>query len=85
MGALLNTIRPEFLFSFIDYNQYVKSIPEDKWICDLKYMKILKSKRFQYISLQSWLHLYYQILKIFYISRINWATFPKIPGYDGKI
>ena len=34
----MNTIRPEFLLSFNDYNAYAKTLPED--VCEYKYMKL---------------------------------------------
>jgi len=36
---MLNTIRPEFLLSYEDYNCYVRTKP-DSYHCSIKYMKM---------------------------------------------
>ena len=64
-GALLNTIRPEFLLSSADYNFYVKNL--DLEICSSKYLK-LNSSQHQYISTDAWITVFYQIIKTFYLS-----------------
>ena len=78
-GCLLNTIMPEFLLSCSDYNHYVKS--QDITICEVQY-KRLNEKRHRYISVDAWVTLYFQIVKVFYMSRINIPTFPHICRLD---
>ena len=71
-GASLNTVFPEYL---LDLNLYKKYISLDK-----NRMKVLdpkwdKSKslplQWRYYHRESWVLLVYQILKIFYLSRVN--------------
>ena len=71
-GASLNTVFPEYL---LDLNLYKKYISLDK-----NRMKVLdpkwdKSKslplQWRYYHRESWVLLIYQILKIFYLSRVN--------------
>ena len=67
-GALLNTIRPQYLLSFSDFNTYLKSNPVD-YVNPNAYR--VTESRFHYLSVDSWLTLIYQILKIFYLTRVN--------------
>ena len=63
-GAYLNTIRPEFLLGHNDYNTYVRTM--DKPRCEPIKMK-LTDKMHKYISYFNWIHLFYQIAKVFYL------------------
>eukprot|EP01022_Parablepharisma_sp_SALTPOND_P034835 TRINITY_DN931_c0_g1_i1.p1 TRINITY_DN931_c0_g1~~TRINITY_DN931_c0_g1_i1.p1 ORF type:complete len:1690 (-),score=186.44 TRINITY_DN931_c0_g1_i1:61-5130(-) len=65
-GAMLNTIRPEHLLSEEEY----------KLVCEKnKYGGSDISSRFAYLSEEAWITLFYQILKIFYLRRVNMGTF----------
>lgn len=74
-GALLNTIRPEYLLSMADFGRYLKSTPEQ---LQLKSRQI--ERRFPYLSMDAWITLLYQILKVFGLSRITPKMFKTIPG-----
>ena len=78
-GAMLNTVFPEYL---LDFNLYKKYISLDK-----NRLKVLDSKwekakslplQWRYYHKQSWILLVYQILKIFYLSRVNTKSFPQV-------
>ena len=77
-GALLNTLRPEYLLSQSDYNAYVKTI--DNPACTVRFLQ-LHGGKFKYISYNAWITLFYQIAKVFSFSRIqidsfNWKPDP---------
>jgi len=74
-GAHLNTVRPEYLLSFNDYNKFLKQNPSQG---DLK-QKTLE-RMFPYISAESWLTLFYQIMKIYYLNRVTPKSFKNLPG-----
>lgn len=40
----------------------------------------IPANRFQYLSIDSWTTIFYQIIKIYYLSRVNAKTFKSIPG-----
>ena len=71
-GAMLNTIRPEYLLSHQDllayfkrnYNQYAS--PNANKISE---------KHHRYLSMDAWSTLFYQILKIYYLCRVSLKTF----------
>jgi hypothetical protein len=76
-GAYLNTVFPEYLLDYTLYKKYLSS--------DANTTKILepnwdKNKRlisqYQYMHKESWILLIYQVLKIYYLSRVNLKTFP---------
>ena len=61
-GAMLNTIRPEYLMSHQDIVVYYKNNPKPHTLSAAN--KITES-RFKYISMDSWNVLFFQILKIY--------------------
>ncbi len=65
-GAMLNTIRPEHLLSEEEYKRVCK-----KQKCSAGDA----SARFSHFSDEAWITLFYQILKIFYLRRVNPASF----------
>ena len=71
-GASLNTVFPEYL---LDLNLYKKYISLDKNRIKVLDPKWDKSKslplQWRYYHKESWVLLVYQILKIFYLSRVN--------------
>lgn len=79
-GALLNHIRPEFLLSFPDYNAYIRQLPKN--ITETMSPSALRipSSRFQYLSVDAWTTLFYQILKVYYLSRVTPKNLKSIPG-----
>ena len=71
-GASLNTVYPEYL---LDFNLYKRYISQDKNRAIILDSKWEKSKslpaQWKYFHRESWVLLVYQILKIFYLSRIS--------------
>ena len=76
-GALLNTIRPEFLIKLADYNAFLKIAPNANVNPNLPKMN---EQKFQYLSVDAWTTLFYQIIKIYYLGRVNLKTFKSLPG-----
>lgn len=74
-GAMLNTVRPEYLLSLNDYARFLRQNP------DLIQFKPRTLERiFSYISLESWLTLTYQVMKVFYLNRITPKSFKQQQG-----
>ena len=71
-GASLNTVFPEYLLDFNLYKKYISLDPNRAGILDAKWDKS-KSLLLQwkYYHRESWVLLVYQILKVFYLSRVN--------------
>lgn len=76
-GALLNTVRPEFLLSQHEYSQYLKSTPNE---LQLKPKQI--QHRWPYMSMDSWTTLLYQIIKMYHLSRVTPKGFKSLPGME---
>ena len=76
-GAMLNTIRPEYLMSHQDIVVYYKNNPKPHTLSAAN--KITES-RFKYISMDSWNVLFFQILKIYYLCRVSTKMFKNLPG-----
>jgi len=74
-GAHLNTVRPEYLLSFSDYNKFLKQNPSQG---DLK-QKTLE-RMFPYLSAESWITLFFQVTKIYYLNRVTPKSFKNLPG-----
>ena len=71
-GAMLNTIRPEYLLSHHDLLAYYK---RNRNPCASYAANKISEKHFRYISMDSWITLFYQILKVYYLCRINLKAF----------
>lgn len=78
-GALLNTLRPEYLLSQNDFAKHMKSTPQE---LQLRPKQI--QHRWPYISMDSWTNLVYQVLKIFLLNRVNPRSFKSLPGMDSS-
>jgi hypothetical protein len=78
-GALLNTIRPEYLLSKADYIKYLKSTPLQ---LQLRPQQI--DRRWSYMSKDAWTVLIYQVFKIYGLSRINPKSFKSLPGIPSE-
>ena len=78
-GAHLNTVRPEYLLSYSDYIKFLKQNPSQG---DLK-PKTLE-RVFPYLSTESWITLFYQILKIYYLNRVTPKSFKNLPGMPSQ-
>lgn len=79
-GALLNHIRPYHLLSLNDLNFSFKLLPREEQ--NLVHPSALKltQQRFNYISADAWCTLFYQVIKIYNLSKINYKHFRTIPG-----
>lgn len=78
-GALLNTVRPEFLMSQHEFAQYLKSTPTE---LQLKPKQI--QHRWPYVSMDSWTTVLYQIIKMFLLNRVTPKSFKSLPGIDNE-
>mmetsp|Transcript_43635 Transcript_43635/g.42161 ORF Transcript_43635/g.42161 Transcript_43635/m.42161 type:complete len:195 (+) Transcript_43635:871-1455(+) len=65
-GAHLNTVRPEYLISLSDYNKFLKLSPKEE---NMKPKTI--ERIFPYLSQESWITIFYQILRIYYLNRVT--------------
>ena len=74
-GAHLNTVRPEYLLSISDYSKYLKLNPREE---NMKPKTI--DRIFPYISMDAWMTLFYQVLRIYYLNRITAKSFKGLPG-----
>jgi hypothetical protein len=74
-GAHLNTVRPEYLLSLSDYNKFLKMHPQEG------NMKPKTLERvWPYLAMESWLTVFYQVLKIYYLNRVTPKSFKNLPG-----
>jgi len=71
-GAMLNTIRPEYLLGHHDLLSFYKRNPNP---CASPSANRITEKHFKYISMDAWTTLFYQILKIYYLCRISVKAF----------
>lgn len=78
-GALLNTIRPEYLLKYADFNSYIKGNPVQN--CNI--FKISEAK-FNYLSTDAWITLFYQIIKIYYLTRVTVKAYKALPGVPAE-
>ena len=65
-GAHLNTVRPEYLLSLSDYNKFLKMSPKEENMKPKTLERI-----FPYLSMESWVTMFYQVLKIYYLNRVT--------------
>ena len=71
-GAHLNTIRPEYLLSKSDFKKfYKKNFPNLQ-----KHIEF----RYAYLSVDAWITIFYQTIKIFMLSRVNAKSFKNTAG-----
>lgn len=87
-GAHLNHIRPEYLLSFGDLNVYLSNLPPEKSEFYIPSLLKINSGLYNYLSLESWITLLYQIFKIYILARVtarnyksHLANSPEIPRY----
>ena len=71
-GAALNTVFPEYLLDFNLYKRYISLDPNRQKVLDPKWEKSHNTAlQHRYYHKESWVLLVYQILKIFYLARVN--------------
>ncbi|EWS70940.1 flagellar associated protein, putative (macronuclear) [Tetrahymena thermophila SB210] len=83
-GGMLNHIRPEYLLSYQDYILYVKQLPSQVTNTISQNVLRLSQSRFMYLALDSWIQIFYQILKIYFLNRLNAKNFKLIPGIPAE-
>ena len=77
-GALLNTVFPEYLLDFALYKKYISLDKNKVKVLDSKWEKAKSlPAQWRYYHKQSWILIVYQILKIFYLSRVNLKSLPQ--------
>jgi len=74
-GAHLNTVRPEYLLHTGDYTKFLKMFPKEE---NMK-PKVV-DRVYPYIAMESWLTIFYQVLRIYYLNRITPKNFKALPG-----
>jgi hypothetical protein len=74
-GAHLNTVRPEYLLSISDYSKFLKLNPREE---NMKAKTI--DRIFPYLSMDAWMTVIYQVLRIYYLNRVTQKSFKGIPG-----
>ncbi|KAL4497051.1 hypothetical protein ABPG72_002207 [Tetrahymena utriculariae] len=79
-GALLNHVRPQFLLGYNEYHAYIKTLSkEDAQAIHPNGLKI-SSHKYSYFQSDAWITLFYQIIKIYYLSRISIKNLKAIPN-----
>jgi len=82
-GAHLNTIRPEYLLQTTDYQKFLKINPKEE---NMKPKTV--DRIFPYIAMESWITVFYQVLRIYYLNRItpkNFKVLPGVPATDSAV
>jgi hypothetical protein len=74
-GAHLNTIRPEYLLHTSDYNKFLKLNPKEE---NMKPKTV--ERYYPHIAMESWITIFYQVLRIYYLNRITPKNFKALPG-----
>ena len=78
-GAHLNTVRPEYLLSLSDYNKFLRLNPKEENMKPKTLERI-----FPYLSMDSWITVFYQVVKIYYLNRVTPKSFKNLPGIPGS-
>ena len=85
-GAHLNHIRPEYLLSVTDLNTYLSNLPQEKAKFYMPSLLKINRSLYNYLSIESWITLLYQVFKIYVLTRVNPKNFkthiqnaPEIP------
>ena len=74
-GAHLNTVRPEYLLQKDDYSKFLKMYPKEE---NMKQKTV--DRVFEYLSKESWITVFYQILRIYFLNRVTPKNFKTLPG-----
>ena len=78
-GACLNTVFPEYLLDLNLYKRYISLDPTRAKVLDPKWEKSKSlAIQWRYYHKMSWILLVYQILKIFYLSRVTHKKFLQV-------
>ena len=82
-GAHLNTVRPEYLLHKDEYSKFLKMYPKEE---NMKQKTI--ERVFPYLSMESWITIFYQVLRIYFLNRItpkNFKTLPGVPAGESSV
>jgi len=82
-GAHLNTVRPEYLLHKDEYSKFLKMYPKEE---NMKQKTI--ERVFPYLSMEAWITIFYQILRIYFLNRVtpkNFKTLPGVPAADSTV
>ncbi|EGR27115.1 hypothetical protein IMG5_201370 [Ichthyophthirius multifiliis] len=79
-GAFLNHIRPEYLLSYRDYVIFIKFLPSQLISTVSQSGIMLSQNTFLYLQIDAWITVFYQILKIYFLNRVNTKNFKLIQG-----
>ena len=74
-GAHLNTVRPEYLLHKDEYSKFLKMYPKEE---NMKQKTI--ERVFPYLSMESWITIFYQVLRIYFLNRVTPKNFKTLPG-----
>lgn len=74
-GAHLNTVRPEYLLHKDEYFKFLKMYPKDE---NMKQKTV--ERVFPYLSKESWITVFYQVLRIYFLNRVTAKNFKALPG-----
>ena len=80
-GAFLSTIRPYYLLSFSEYNLYAKTYPSE-FLNSNAYR--MSEPRFHYLSLDCWITLFYQMIKIYSLNKISVKQMKNLPNIPAE-
>jgi hypothetical protein len=76
-GAYVSTIFPEYLLAFNDFKKYCEKDGVTDKILEQNWEKSNRlSSSWKRMNKESWILLMYQIMKVFYLSRVNAKSFP---------
>jgi hypothetical protein len=87
-GALLNTVRADYLLSFVQYQRVLATRREPgvkRSKAEIKRQKAQLEKTFPSQSREAWLCLMYQMVKTFVLSRVTAKSFKALPGLDPSL
>ena len=82
-GAHLNTVRPEYLLHKDEYSKFLKMYPKEE---NMKQKTI--ERVFPYLSMESWITIFYQVLRIYFLNRVtpkNFKTLPGVPASESTV
>lgn len=71
----MNHIRPEYLLSFTDLNVHLAALDKEKSKCYMPSLFKINRSLYNYLSIESWVTLLYQIFKIYALNRVNVKNF----------
>ena len=75
-GAHLNHIRPEYLLSLSDLNTYLQHVlPKEQSKFYSGSLLKVNNSLYNYLSMDSWISLLYQMFRIYLLSRISLKTY----------